>query len=131
MPSEDDRPGPAVNLVQLGMAKRIVRPVLERIMSRGGKATVLRYHTTAPNFANWLEANVPEALTAFAFPAAHRRRLRTSSGLERLNKEIKCRTRVATLFPNDASVPRLVAAVLSKISDDWESERSYLNMTAR
>lgn len=85
MPSEDDRPGPAVNLVELGMAKRIVRPVLERITSRGDKATVLRYHTTAPNFGNWLEANVPEALTVFAFSAAHRRRLRTSNGLERLN----------------------------------------------
>jgi transposase-like protein len=131
MPSEDDRPGPAVNLVQLGIAKRIVRPVLERIMSRGDKATVLRYHTTAPNCANWLEANVPEALTVFAFPAAHRRRLRTSNGLERLNKEIKRRTRVAALFPNEASVPRLFSAVLSEISEDWETERSDLIMKAR
>jgi transposase-like protein len=83
------------------------------------------------DLANWLEANIPEALTVFAFPAAHRRRLRTSNGLERLNKEIKRRTRVATLFPNEASVLRLVSAVLSEISDDWETERSYLNMKAR
>jgi transposase-like protein len=95
------------------------------------KATVVRYHKTAPDFANWLEANIPEALTVFAFPAAHRRRLRTSNGLERLNKEIKRRTRVATLFPNEASVLRLVSAVLSEISDDWETDRSYLNMKAR
>ncbi len=95
------------------------------------KATVVRYHKTAPDFASWLEANIPEALTVFAFPAAHRRRLRTSNGLERLNKEIKRRTRVATLFPNEASVLRLVSAVLSEISDDWETERSYLNMKAR
>jgi transposase-like protein len=90
-----------------------------------------RTHKTAPDFANWLEANIPEALTVFAFPAAHRRRLRTSNGLERLNKEIKRRTRVATLFPNEASVLRLVSAVLSEISDDWETDRSYLNMKAR
>jgi hypothetical protein len=73
MPSEDDRPGPAVNLVQLGIAKRIVRPVLERITSRGDKATVLRYHTTAPNFGNCLEANVPEASEA-----ANQQRARTT-----------------------------------------------------
>jgi putative transposase len=61
----------------------------------------------------------------------HRRRLRTNNGLERLNKEIKRRTRVATLFPNEASLLRLVSAVLSEISDDRETERSYLNMEAR
>jgi putative transposase len=94
------------------------------------KATVTRYHKTAPQLAAWLEANIPEALTVFAFPAAHQRRLRTNNGLERLNKEIKRRTRVATLFPNDASLLRLVSAVLSEISDDWETQRSYLNMKA-
>ena len=51
--------------------------------------------------------------------------------LLRNHKEIKRRTRVATLFPNEASVLRLVSAVLSEISDDWETERSYLNMKAR
>jgi transposase-like protein len=84
-----------------------------------------------PGLASWLEENIPEALTVFAFPAAHRKRLRTNNGLERLNKEIKRRTRVATLFPNEASLLRLVSAVLSEISDNWETERSYLNMKAR
>jgi len=95
------------------------------------KDAVARYHKTAPGLASWLEDNVPEALTVFAFPAAHRKRLRTNNGLERLNREIKRRTRVATLFPNEASLLRLVSAVLSEISDDWETERSYLNMEAR
>jgi transposase-like protein len=63
--------------------------------------------------------------------AAHWRRLRTTNGLERLNKEIERRTRVATLFPNEASLLRLASAVLSEISDDWETERAYLNMEAR
>ena len=95
------------------------------------KATVVCYHKTAPGLANWLEANIPEALTVFAFPAAHRRRLRTGNGLECLNKENKRRTRVATLFSNDASVLRLVSAVFSEISDGRKTERSYLNMKAR
>ena len=64
----------------------------------------------------------------FAFPLAHRRRLRTSNLLERLNKEIKRRTRVATLFPNEAALLRLVSAVLMEISEDWETDKVYLRM---
>jgi len=55
-----------------------------------------RYQKTAPQPAAWLDENVPEALTVLRIPAAHRRRLRTTNGLERLNKEIKRRTRVET-----------------------------------
>ena len=58
----------------------------------------------------------------------HRRRLRTSNMLERLNEEIKRRTRVAGLFPNEASALRLVSAVLMEISEEWETNRKYLTM---
>jgi len=95
------------------------------------KDMVVRYHKTAPALANWLEENIPEALAVFAFPVALRKRLRTNNGTERLNKEIKRRTRVATLFPNEASLLRFLSAVLGEISDDWETERSYPNMKAR
>ena len=90
-----------------------------------------RYQKSAPALANWLEENVPEALTVLGCPPPHRRRLRTTNGLERLNKEIKRRTRVATLFPNEASLLRLVSAVLSEISDEWETQRTYLTMETR
>ncbi len=52
------------------------------------------------------------------------------ASLVELNEEIKRRTRVATLFPNEASLLRLASAVLSEISDDWETERAYLTMEA-
>lgn len=91
---------------------------------------VARYRKPAPALAAWLEEHIPEALTILKVPAAHRRRLRTTNGLERLNKEIKRRTRVATLFPNEAALLRLASAVLSEISDDWETERAYLTMGA-
>lgn len=90
--------------------------------------TVKKYEKTAPKLAAWLPDSVPEALTVFALPAAHRRRLRTSNLLERLNKEIKRRTRVATLFPNEAALLRLVSAVLMEVSEEWETERVYLRM---
>lgn len=89
---------------------------------------VAKYATPAPKLAAWLEANVPEALTVLGLPAAHRRRLRTTNMLERVNKEIKRRTRVATLFPNEQSALRLVTAVLMEISEDWETNRTYLTM---
>jgi len=95
------------------------------------KEVVARHQKTAPQLAAWLEHAIPEALTVLTIPAAHRRRLRTTNSLERLNREIKRRTRVATLFPNEASLLRLASAVLSEISDDWETERAYLNMEAR
>jgi transposase-like protein len=56
--------------------------------------------------------------------------MRTSNSIERLNKEIKRRTRVATLFPNEESLLRLVSAVLAEISEDWETGKVYLNMEA-
>ncbi|NDC64460.1 MAG: hypothetical protein EBZ59_10875 [Planctomycetia bacterium] len=73
----------------------------------------------------------PEAITALRIPAAHWRRLRTTNGLDRLDKEIKRRTCVATLVPNEASLLRLASAVLSEIRDDRETERAYMNMESR
>jgi putative transposase len=89
---------------------------------------VEKYRAKAPKLAEWLEQNVPEGLTTFILPAGHRRRLRTSNMLERLNEEINRRTRVAGLFPNEASALRLVSAVLMEISEDWETGRKYLTM---
>ena len=100
------------------------RPEAERPL----EIAVKKYRTSAPGLAEWLETNVPQGLTIFALPVPHRRRLRTSNMLERLNEEIKRRTRVAGLFPNDASALRLVSAVLMEIREDWETNRKYLTM---
>ena len=92
---------------------------------------VKKYTNSAPDLSAWMEANVPEGLTVFDLPPTHRRRLRTTNTLERLNQEIKRRTRVATLFPNEASLLRLVSAILSETSDDWETGKVYLTMPNR
>ncbi|HET7569767.1 MAG TPA: transposase, partial [Gammaproteobacteria bacterium] len=76
--------------------------------------------------AEWAENNVPESLTVFQFPEAHWRRLRTSNVCERLNKEIRRRTRVATIFSNEKACLRLVSAVVMEISEEWETGRVYL-----
>lgn len=90
---------------------------------------VQKYAKTAPRLSVWMESNLPEGLTVFAMPSSHRIRLRTTNGLERLNKEIKRRTRVATLFPNEASCLRLVSAVLMEYDEDLQTGRVYLNMS--
>ncbi len=90
--------------------------------------TAQRYSKKAPRLAQWMEQAIPEGLTVFGLPERHRRRLRTSNSLERLSREIKRRTRVATLFPNEQSLLRLVSAVAMEISEDWETGRIYLSM---
>lgn len=90
---------------------------------------VKKYAQTAPRMAAWLEDSVPEGLTVFDFPVAHRRRLRTNNMPERLNREIKRRTRVATLFPNEASLLRLATAVLMETDEEWQTEKRYLAQT--
>jgi len=86
-----------------------------------------KYRTAAPKLADWMEKNVPEGLTVLTRPESHRKRLRTSNSLERLNKEILRRTRVATLFPNEASLLRLVSAVLAEVDEEWQTGKCYLN----
>ena len=85
-----------------------------------------KYEKTAPDLASWLEENIPEGFTVFAIPLPHQRRLRSTNVIERLNKEILRRTRVATLFPNTAALLRLLSAVLVEISEEWETGRKYL-----
>ncbi len=92
------------------------------------KITANRYEKEAPELATWMLNNVPESLVIFNFPEAHRRRLRTSNVVERINKEIKRRTRVATLFPNTASCQRLITAVLIEIHEEWQTGKIYLTM---
>jgi len=87
-----------------------------------------KYANTQSKLAAWMEENLPEGFTVFSFPEAVRRRLRTSNMAENLNLQIKRRTRVAGLFPNEESLLRLVSAVLSEISDEWETGKIYLNM---
>jgi len=94
-----------------GEAERL----LERFLDRHAKK--------APKLAHWAEQAIPEGLTVFDFPESHRRRLRTSNSIERLNKEIKRRTRLAALFPNEASCLRLVSAIVMEIAEEWRTGR--------
>jgi len=92
---------------------------------------VRKHEKSAPKLAAWLEENVPESLTVFRLPASHRQRLRTTNMLERLNRELKRRTRVATLFPNEDSLLRLVTAILVEVSEEWETGKRYVTFETK
>jgi transposase-like protein len=89
---------------------------------------VEKYRNTASRLAEWMETSIPEGLNVFQLPELCRRRLRTSNAAESLNLQIKRRTRVAGLFPNEASVLRLVTAILMETSEEWETGRAYLTL---
>jgi putative transposase len=92
------------------------------------KERVSFYAKTAPKLALWMEENIPQGFTVYALPEAHHRRMRTSNAIERVNQELKRRTRVASLFPNEASLLRLATALLCELSDEWQTGKIYLNM---
>jgi putative transposase len=75
-----------------------------------------------------IEEHIEECLSCLAFPESHRRRIRTTNGLERLNQEIKRRTRVVRIFPNRESCLRLVTALAVEVSEEWVTGRRYLDM---
>jgi len=82
-----------------------------------------------PKLANWMEHNIPEGLTCFAFPESHRRKIRTTNMVERNNRELKRRTKVATLFTSEKSIERLVSALLMEQDESWMNGRIYLTMS--
>jgi len=104
------------NAPDLNEAKRLLCIVVDK------------YNDSAPKLSRWMEDNLPEGLTAFAFPAEHWKKIRTSNCMERINREIKRRTRVVSIFPNEASCLRLVSAVLMEINQDWEGARKFMDM---
>ena len=123
VPRQDMKPSVAADIRAIFHAQD--RTEAEALLRRA----VQKYETTAPRLAAWLEDSVPEGWTVLSFPEPHRRLLRTTNGVERVNREIKRRTQVASIFPNEASCLRLVSALLMEISDDWQAGKAYLTFT--
>jgi transposase-like protein len=85
-----------------------------------------RWQVSHPAIARPLEEGVDDGLACRAFPLAHRPRIRTTNGLERLHEEIKRRTRVVRIFPSRAACLRLVTALCIEQAEEWLSGRCYL-----
>ncbi len=82
-----------------------------------------------PGLAELLETECEDALACLNFPTQHRRRIRTTNGLERFNQEIKRRTRIIRIFPNQESALRLIGALCMEQSEEWLTGKQYLDMS--
>ena len=87
------------------------------------------YEQILPNVVDKIDRDIIHCLACFHFPQKHRRRIRTTNLLERLNREIKRRADVVQIFPNEEACERLIGALCMEWSEEWVTGRRYLDMT--
>lgn len=83
---------------------------------------------THPEVAEWLDENIEFCLSVYQLPESHRRRMKSTNMIERLNKELKRRSRVIGIFPNDAACLRVLGSICLETSEEWETGKRYLTM---
>ena len=83
-----------------------------------------------PKLAGLMDESEHDVLAYMAFPAQHRVKLHSTNPLERLNKEVKRRADVVGIFPNEASITRLLGAVLLEQNDEWQLQHRYMQLEA-
>jgi putative transposase len=87
-----------------------------------------RWGQKYPKLCEWVEENIGETFTFYRLPLPHHKHMKSTNMLERLNEEIKRRTRVVRIFPNEASCLRLIRALAAETHEDWLEANRYLNM---
>ena len=92
------------------------------------QAWLKRWERRYPKLTDWVEAHIGETLNVYRLPRQHHKHLKSTNMLERLNEEIKRRTRVVRIFPNPDSCLRLVRALCAEIHEGWLEDHRYLNM---
>lgn len=91
-------------------------------------AWLQKWQSRYAKLCDWVESNIEETLTFYRLPAQHHKHLKSTNMLERLNEEIKRRTHVVRIFPNEASCLRLVRALAVEMHENWIEATRYLNM---
>ena len=116
------------------MPKKVQRDIADRLREAYGNEQRLQALADELNeeghqkAANTIERFLPGLLNYTAFPKAHQKRIRTTNGMERINKELKRRTNVIGAFPNEDALLRLAGAILMDINEEWVTGRRYLSM---
>ena len=92
------------------------------------RAIAASAHNSLPKLAQAMEEAEDDVLAYMTFPKAHRTKLHSTNTLERLNREVKRRADVVGIFPNEASIVRLIGAVLMEANDEWSLQHRYLSL---
>lgn len=92
------------------------------------KDWLTRWESKYSKLCNWVEENIEETLSFYKLPRQHHRHLKSTNMLERLNEEIRRRTYVVRIFPDEASCLRLVRALCVEQHEDWIEDKRYVNM---
>jgi putative transposase len=93
------------------------------------RAWIERWHGRYAKLVAWVEETIEETLSYFSLPQAHHKNVKSRNMLERFNEEIRRRTRVVRIFPNEASCLRLVRALAVEQHESWQEDSRYINMT--
>ena len=83
-----------------------------------------------PKLASFIDGSETDVLSHLDFPEQHRTKIHSTNPLERLNKEVKRRADVVGIFPNEASIIRLIGAVLLEQNDEWQLQHRYMQVEA-
>ena len=87
-----------------------------------------KWQSKYPKLCDWVEHNIEETLSFYRLPLAHHKHMKSTNMLERLNEELKRRTHVVRIFPNEESCLRLTRALAMEAHENWIEATRYLNM---
>jgi len=97
---------------------------------RTAKIFMAEYRQRYPDAIEVLSAGLEDSLQFYSFPNFDRRKISSTNALERINREIRRRSRVVGVFPSEESYVRLITCYLMEYTDDWETERNYMTAEA-
>ncbi len=89
---------------------------------------VEKLESSKPAVSRWIDENIESCFSVYYLPFSHRRKMKSTNMLERLNQELKRRSRVIRIFPNDVSCIRVLGTLCMEQSEEWETGKRYLIM---
>ena len=126
-------------MTKLGRRKtKLYIPLLKDIFAATSKEDAIvrksklldKLENEKPEIARWIDEEIESCFSVYNLPQSHHRRMRSTNMIERLNQELKRRSQVIRIFPNEASCIRLLGTLCMEQSEAWEAGRMYLTMLA-
>lgn len=98
----------------------------DKVARERANALIEKYESRFPQAVRCLEEGLEDSLIFYSYPELDQRKISSSNMIERMNREIRRRTGVVGIFPNESSYVRLVTAYLMEYSEDWSTSRAYI-----